>query len=898
MTLLENASSALHGRPWMAAVFGVSLAALIALSDILTPESLSFSLFYLLPIALLAWFNGGGWPWLVALAGALLWPADHLVTGDFDHFHSVAAFWEPAVRIALYAIFIGFLAVIQGYLARLRKANRDLYESEERYRQVFEHSSGGIILYDVTPDLRFRLLAANPAVERMTGVETASAVGMFVEDIVAAPAAELLTMNYRRCAEAGRPVSYQGTFDLPSGRRTVQTTLIPVRNAEGRVHRLIALPNDATEKELAEEALRESEQRYREVFENTSDGIFLVDVLPGSRFRVAAYNPAMERMVGLPNAEVTGKSNEEILSPDAAARVAANNRRCVEAGAPISFDEELDLPAGHFLWHTTLVPVHDSSGVIHRLVGVSRDVTETVRAQQALRQSETKFSTAFHGSPDSITISRLEDGVLREVNQAFTEAYGFSREEAIGRSATELGIWVYPEDRSRLKELLLAHGGTTGFEATFRRRNGQLRRGMLSSRVVEVDGETCILNIARDMTEQRRMEEAVRESEQRYREVFENTSDGIFVVEVTEDGRFRLLSYNPAQERMLGISAANAVGKYSDEYLPPVLSETVVAQNRQCIEAGTPMSFEGAFDLPYGRAFFNTTLVTVRDASGRIARLVGVTQDLTERKRAEDREREQEQQLFQAAKLASLGTLVSGVAHEINNPNNYIRLNAQNLREFWPDIRAILDQAAEAETGLLLRGVSFSTARGMVEDLLKGIEEGSKRIEKLVVNLRDFARGDEGELTDRVDVNAVIDSAVMIVADLIQKSTDFFKVQTTPGLPAVRGSYHQIEQVIINLLTNACQALPSRDRSVQITTRGDLESQSVVVEVVDEGEGVAPQNIARITDPFFTTKRSRGGSGLGLAVSSRIVANHGGTLSFSSEVGRGTRAKIQLPSNP
>jgi PAS domain S-box-containing protein len=349
---------------------------------------------------------------------------------------------------------------------------------------------------------------------------------------------------------------------------------------------------------------------------------------------------------------------------------------------------------------------------------------------------------------------------------------------------------------------------------------------------------------------------------------------------------------------MLGVTAAEAVGKYSQEYLPPQLAETVIAQNRQCIEAGMAMSFEGAFDLATGRAFFNTTLVPVRDATGRIARLVGVTQDLTARKRAEDREREQEQELFQAAKLASLGTLVSGVAHEINNPNNYIRLNAQNLREFWPDIRSLLDQAAGAEQGLSLRGIPYSMARGMVEDLLRGIEEGSKRIEKLVVNLRDFARGDEGELTERVDVNAVIDSAMMIVADLIQKSTESFVVRKTSALPSVLGSYHQLEQVVINLLTNACQALPSQDRRVQISTRVDLETRSVVVEVEDEGEGVLPQTIARMTDPFFTTKRSRGGSGLGLAVSSRIVANHGGTLTFASDVGHGTRAKVQLPGNP
>ena len=299
--------------------------------------------------------------------------------------------------------------------------------------------------------------------------------------------------------------------------------------------------------------------------------------------------------------------------------------------------------------------------------------------------------------------------------------------------------------------------------------------------------------------------------------------------------------------------------------------------------------------FPGGRAYFSTTLVPVRDETGRIARLIGVARDETERKRAEERDREHERQIFQAAKLSSLGTLVAGIAHEINNPNNYIRLNSQNLKELWPDIRRILDEAAAAEGGLDIHGIRYEAARAMVEDLLSGIGEGSKRIEKLVVNLRDFARGDEGDLTESVDVNAVIDSAVMITGDLIRKSTLAFTVAQTPGLPLVRGSYHQIEQVVINLLTNACQALPSRDRGITVTTSLEEGGERVLLEVADEGVGMPLHFIGKITDPFFTTKRARGGSGLGLAVSSRIISNHKGIMSFDSQVEKGTRVTVLLP---
>jgi PAS domain S-box-containing protein len=391
------------------------------------------------------------------------------------------------------------------------------------------------------------------------------------------------------------------------------------------------------------------------------------------------------------------------------------------------------------------------------------------------------------------------------------------------------------------------------------------------------------------------LNERLRESELRYREVFETTSDGIFVVDVTADRRFRLAAYNPAQERMVGIASRDAVGKLIEEYFPKEIADALTADNRACLEAGVPITVDRALDLHGGRRYFATTLIPVRDPAGTIHRIIGVVRDVTESRRAAEREKEQEKQLFQAAKLSSLGTLVSGIAHEINNPNNFIRLNSQNLKEFWQEGRPILDKAAAQDGALAVRGIPYETVRGMVDDLLLGIEEGSKRIEKLITSLRDFARGDEGDLSELVNVNAVIGSAVMIIRDLIQRSTASFILRRTPSLPLIRGSYHQIEQVVINLVTNACQALESRQCTVTVATSVEDGGAGILLEVSDEGIGIPEESLSRVADPFFTTKRDRGGSGLGLAVSSRIVQNHGGTMSFRSKKGRGTVVSVRLP---
>src|SRR5208337_2467934 len=178
------------------------------------------------------------------------------------------------------------------------------------------------------------------------------------------------------------------------------------------------------------------------------------------------------------------------LSKDMVEIVNEQNRQCIEAGSPMSFESVLELPAGRSYHRTTLVPIRDTRGRIHRLVGVTRDMTEIMRVMEALRQSEEKLSKAFHGSPDSITISRLDDGVLIEVNKAFETVYGYSPEEVIGRSSLpgDLGLWVNPADRARLLARVEEQGEASEEWVRFRKKDGSIRYGLVSWRIIELDG--------------------------------------------------------------------------------------------------------------------------------------------------------------------------------------------------------------------------------------------------------------------------------------------------------------------------------------------------------------------------------------------------------------------------
>ena len=269
--------------------------------------------------------------------------------------------------------------------------------------------------------------------------------------------------------------------------------------------------------------------------------------------------------------------------------------------------------------------------------------------------------------------------------------------------------------------------------------------------------------------------------------------------------------------------------------------------------------------------------------------------EIAERKRAEELAKVQAQQLIQADKMASLGVLVSGVGHEIRNPNYAITLNADIMSRVWNDVMPILNKYYQENGEFLLAGMRYTQADEKITPLINGISHSAKRIQKIVQSLRDFARRDAGNLDQQVDVNVVVESATFILNNLVTKSTSKFSTSCGENLPMVRGNAQQLEQVLINLITNGCQALRVRARGIAVKTSHDKQKSCVLITVRDEGVGIPPENLDRITEPFFTTKQNQGGTGLGLSISYGIVEAHGGKLSFTSKFGSGTTATVRLP---
>ncbi|MBT4289395.1 MAG: HAMP domain-containing protein [Deltaproteobacteria bacterium] len=269
--------------------------------------------------------------------------------------------------------------------------------------------------------------------------------------------------------------------------------------------------------------------------------------------------------------------------------------------------------------------------------------------------------------------------------------------------------------------------------------------------------------------------------------------------------------------------------------------------------------------------------------------------DITARVLAEEKDKEHRKQLIQADKMASLGILVSGIAHEINNPNQFIISHISPLKNAWEGALPILEEYHNQFGDFKLGGVDYLYIKEKLLSIFDNIETGSNRIKLIVDELKNFVKDQPPDYKESVDINAIVESSLTLVSNMIKKSTDYFVFKKGQNIPVITGNYQRLEQVIVNLLQNACQALHSKKDSILVKTDFDKNTSFVFLIIKDSGIGVNEDHLSRLIDPFYTTKREIGGTGLGLSISSSIIDQHGGTMKFDSSHKKGMEVTITLP---
>jgi two-component system, cell cycle sensor histidine kinase and response regulator CckA len=523
----------------------------------------------------------------------------------------------------------------------------------------------------------------------------------------------------------------------------------------------------------------------------------------------------------------------------------------------------------------SFAPIRDDAGAVIGSVIVGRDITEQKRSEEALRESEARFAKVFRANPVGINMFSLSDIRCRDVNDAFLRMIGYAREEVVGHTADELDL-LDKESRDAWARLLQSGVPILNQDMRIRRKSGETRHVLASIEIIEINGERLALVIAADITDRDKAEEALRESESRFRALIEGAPDGIYV---QREGRFLFL--NSTMARLIGAHT-------QEELLGTEIIQRIAPEHREAVNARLALlgRSEGALppmELEYlrldsGRIPVETTSV-VFPFQGRDANVVFV-RDITARRKAEQEQASLQAQLLQAQKMESVGRLAGGVAHDFNNiltvQRGYCQILKYGLREDDPLAIGLaqIDECAEQAASLTRQLLAFSRKQAMQPRVL--------------------------------DMNTLATNLDRMLRRLIGEDVEL-SILASPTPAMVKADPGQIEQVIVNLAVNARDAMPEGGAlTVQVTeveldetysgTRVDIvPGPYVMLSMSDTGTGMDEETKRHIFEPFFTTKGEGKGTGLGLSTVYGIVRQSSGTIWVYSEPGRGTTFKVYLP---
>ena len=563
----------------------------------------------------------------------------------------------------------------------------------------------------------------------------------------------------------------------------------------------------------------------------------------------------------------------------------------------VSFLVSIVLISAVALWNRAL-----HRQVAERTRALQEELRQRKRAEEALGESERNYKQLVECA-HAIILTVDVQGTILYFNEYAQHFFGFTANEIVGKNV--LGTIVpHTESSGRnlgpmLQEIFASPEKFHVNENENITKDGERRWVSWANRPIRTpEGHLQqVLCVGSDITARRHAALALAESEHRYRFLFDE-SPACNVI-LSADGT--VLDVNNVFLHHLGYAREEVIGHSAFAFIPPEarsrLQEVLrgrFAGEAAAVDIDTPMlDKEGR--LRYINFAAGHARIATEGAESAIL-ISGI--DVTQKHLAEQHERLQHEKLIQTDKMTTLGVLVSGVAHEINNPNNYIRLNSENLAAIWQELEPLVEQCTPFQENPTVRGFSYTELTAQMRRMIRAITEGADRIAAIVTSLKDFAREQPGELTQVVDVNNVVRSSLLILSNMIKNATDHFTVCYGDNLPALRGNFQRIEQVVINIIGNGCQALADKSSPLGVTTAWLPHRQQVHVTVQDAGGGIPDEIMKRIFDPFFTTRRETGGTGLGLPIAYRIMKEHGGELQVDSREGAGTTVTLVFPVAP
>jgi hypothetical protein len=694
----------------------------------------------------------------------------------------------------------------------------------------------------------------------------------------------------RRTVETGEPVCSE--FFEPHLKMYIEVRTSPRFDESGRIIGFIHIVRDIGERKMAEELLRFSEERFRGTFEQAAVGICNVS-LEGRFFKV---NQWMCDILGYTMQELLQHTILDVTHPEDRFITQERLRQVIDGTTGCyTMEKRYVRKDGTTVWvHVMGSLKYKPSGEPDYFIGIIQDISQRMEAEEALRRSEKLLSAAQEMAHLGWYLYDVRQGTW-ESSKILDEIFGIDADYVRDREHwLEL---IAQESRSEMATHLV-HVIRTGERFTKDYRINRVcdgeERWVTGIGELEMDANgkpVRLIGTIQDITERRRARNELKASEERFSQVFAQDDDALLILRA---GSLEIINSNPKADSLFGLTREDCSRVRPDSF----------------IEAGDFRKFTEALTVnDASRGFLIDRMVCTTAGGAKVfvslrAKILSLKneaaifcslRDITEKISLEEEIRSTQAKLIHTNKMASLGLLASSVAHEINNPNNYISINAKMLASIWQDARPVLRKASDEQGSLTLMRLPFEKVEEMAPRLFDAIIDGSSRISAIVDNMKNFVRAGSNGLKEEIEVNRLVQNAVALLWHHINKHSNRFRTSLQDGLPTVRGNGQQIEQVIVNLITNALEALPDKTSGVTITTSWNSESCHVSIVVRDEGKGMDRNTFEHISEPFFTTRHDRGGTGLGLYISDSIIKGHKGRLLFESEPGRGTTATILLP---
>jgi len=718
-----------------------------------------------------------------------------------------------------------------GMQRELERYAQGLQSAEARLRKIIQKDADGIVVVDRGGIIHF----VNPAAESLFGYKAEELLGeLFGFPLVAGEATELNIVR-------------RGGETAIAEMRVVETEW------EGKTAYLTSLHN-ITKRQRVVEALRESEERFRSIVENSHDGIMILD----DAYRFIYVNDELCRMSGYSREEIIGQDFPNFLDEESKQLVVERYiRRQRGEEVPPRYEFNFVRKDGQKRRvEISSSVLRDSAGKV-RTVAQILDITERQRAEEAFKLQRAYFQQLFDNSPDAIALLDDADRVIN-ANKGFETLFGYRAEEIKGRLINDI---VISEDRIEEASAIsrdALNKKVVRKETVRKRKDGSLVDVSILAYPIQFGDKTVgVFAIYCDITERKQAEDALERQKAYFQQLFDNSPDAIAMW----DDSGRVVNVNKGFETLFGYQAEEARGRLINDIVIPedrieeasALSRGVL--NNEVLRKETVRKRKDGSLIDVSLLHFPVQL------GGKRVGVYTIYTDITELKRME-------QQLLITDRLASVGELAAGIAHELNNPLTSVIGFSQLLLD-----------------------------RDVSDDIKKDIEivySEAQRAADVVKNLLTFARK-HTPVKQMMNINSIIERVLKLrVYDQrvnnIQVITKF-----APDLPETMADYFQLQQVFLNIAINAEYFMTEAHQGGILTITTEKVGDIIKVSFTDDGPGIAKENLVRLFDPFFTTKKIGKGTGLGLSISHGMITEHGGRIYAESELGKGATFIVELP---